>query len=73
LRIKTAGHAYMVVTDAPEPLPGYAAAAAEMALGMLESLVGAEWSRRVAEGEGPDAGAVPARLLGNAFEELTAR
>ena len=42
-KIKTVGDAYMVVAGAPEPREDHASAAAEMALGMLGSMIGAEW------------------------------
>jgi class 3 adenylate cyclase len=42
-KIKTVGDAYMVVAGAPEPIDDHAQAAAEMALGMLGSMIGAEW------------------------------
>jgi class 3 adenylate cyclase len=42
-KIKTVGDAYMVVAGAPEARDDHAQAAAEMALGMLGSMIGAEW------------------------------
>ena len=42
-KIKTVGDAYMVVSGAPQARDDHAQAAAEMALGMLGSLIGAEW------------------------------
>jgi adenylate cyclase len=42
-KIKTVGDAYMVVAGAPDPLAHHPQAAAEMALGMLGALIGAEW------------------------------
>ncbi len=42
-KIKTVGDAYMVVAGAPDPLAHHPHAAAEMALGMLGALIGAEW------------------------------
>jgi class 3 adenylate cyclase len=42
-KIKTVGDAYMVVAGAPEPIEDHVQAAAEMALGMLGSMIGAEW------------------------------
>ena len=42
-KIKTIGDAYMAVAGAPEPRPGHAEAAADMALAILEELKDARW------------------------------
>jgi adenylate cyclase len=42
-KIKTIGDAYMAVAGAPEPKPDHAAAAADMALAIIEQLEDATW------------------------------
>ncbi|HUG88241.1 MAG TPA: adenylate/guanylate cyclase domain-containing protein [Actinomycetota bacterium] len=42
-KIKTVGDAYMAVAGAPVPHPDHAAAAAEMAMGILEESAGVRW------------------------------
>jgi class 3 adenylate cyclase len=42
-KIKTIGDAYMAAAGAPEPRPGHAEAAADMALAILEELKDARW------------------------------
>src|SRR5438876_3474643 len=42
-KIKTVGDAYMAVAGAPKPRPDHAEAAADMALAILEDLLGVRW------------------------------
>ncbi len=42
-KIKTVGDAYMAVAGAPDPQPDHAAAAAEMALEIIDCMAGARW------------------------------
>src|SRR5204863_8617685 len=42
-KIKTIGDAYMAVAGAPDPRPGHAEAAADMALAIVEEREGARW------------------------------
>jgi class 3 adenylate cyclase len=42
-KIKTVGDAYMAVAGAPEPDPEHARAAAEMALGIQETMAELRW------------------------------
>ena len=42
-KIKTIGDAYMAVAGAPDPRPDHAQAAAEMAFGIVEVMVGERW------------------------------